>query len=271
MKKLLRDWMEMDALDLVPRLTLVVLALRMGDPWIVRAPVLLLCACGLLFRDLHRNARFWWLVTAVLGTATAWRWYLPGGATYLTVYWCLALACGFTLRDPAAAVAINARVLIGLCFAFATLWKALVPEYATGAVFHHAFLTNDTLRPLARVLGGLSAEDLAENAARVRELAPHEVALHSSPRVILVAKIAAWWAWAIEAFLAVAFLWPGERAVTRARHAALVVFALTTFTLPTLAGFGWLLVAMALAQCGPRARVAYGVTALILAVAAVAA
>ncbi len=101
-----------------------------------------------------------------------------------------------------------------------------------------------------------------------RDGAPQAIALHTSPRVILVAKIAAWWAWALEAFLAVAFLWPGERGVARARHAALVVFALTTFTLPTLAGFGWLLVAMALAQCGGRARVAYGVTALLLAIAA---
>jgi hypothetical protein len=56
---------------------------------------------------------------------------------------------------------------------------------------------------------------------------------------------------AIEALLAVAFLWTPDRGVSRIRDASLLVFCATTYTVATVEGFGWLLIAMGVAQCAP--------------------
>ena len=52
----------------------------------------------------------------------------------------------------------------------------------------------------------------------------------------------------------------GRDASSVARHAALLVFCATTYALAPVAGFGWLIATMGLAQCRPnqrRLRVAY--------------
>jgi hypothetical protein len=51
-----------------------------------------------------------------------------------------------------------------------------------------------------------------------------------------------------------------------ARHVALVLFCVTTYALAPVAGFGWLIATMGLAQCRPNQqalRVAY-ITAFLL-------
>jgi hypothetical protein len=61
-----------------------------------------------------------------------------------------------------------------------------------------------------------------------------------------------WWTVAIEGFLALAFLWPRDRGLSRLRDAALLVFCATTYAAATVEGFGWLLIAMGVAQCPPE-------------------
>ena len=88
------------------------------------------------------------------------------------------------------------------------------------------------------------------------------------PRLRLLAHALTVWTLAIEGLLATAFLWPGRRGPARLRDAALLLFCATTFAVATVAGFGWLLLAMGIAQCpaeSGRTRVLYLATfALIL-------
>ena len=63
-----------------------------------------------------------------------------------------------------------------------------------------------------------------------------------------------WWTVFLEGAVAVAFLWPLERGVSRGRDALLLLFCVTTYAVAPVEGFGWLLIAMGVAQCAPERR-----------------
>ncbi len=62
----------------------------------------------------------------------------------------------------------------------------------------------------------------------------------------------------IESALAVAFLWPGRGALAALRDPLLLVFCAGTYALVPVPGFGWLLLAIGIAQCPAERRVLRG-------------
>jgi hypothetical protein len=69
-----------------------------------------------------------------------------------------------------------------------------------------------------------------------------------------------WGGFVIETLVAVAFLSPRPVLLFQMRHVLLIVFTTVTYAVAPVAGFGWLLAAMGLAQCSsaqPTLRVAY--------------
>jgi hypothetical protein len=85
---------------------------------------------------------------------------------------------------------------------------------------------------------------------------------------VLLAQIAAWWNILLNLAIAAAFLIPKDRGLSRYRNELLLIFCVVTYAIATVAGFGWLLIAMAVSQTEAsqrRWRIAYvGVFALIL-------
>lgn len=67
-------------------------------------------------------------------------------------------------------------------------------------------------------------------------------------RFRMIAQIAAWWNIVINAALAIAFLGPLNRGLSRFRHGLLLVYCVVTYAVATVAGFGWLLIAMGVSQ-----------------------
>ena len=87
-----------------------------------------------------------------------------------------------------------------------------------------------------------------------------EGGLHESRRFLALAQFATLGTVIWEALVAVCFLWPLDRGPSRLRDASLLVFCATTYAVAPVSGFAWLLLAMAVAQCGSsrgRTRVAY--------------
>lgn len=68
-----------------------------------------------------------------------------------------------------------------------------------------------------------------------------------------VAQGATWGTLASECAIALAFLAPLGRGVWL-RHALLLGFCATTYAIAPVVSFGWLLLAMGVAQCPPEAR-----------------
>jgi hypothetical protein len=70
----------------------------------------------------------------------------------------------------------------------------------------------------------------------------------------LVSEILTYWTVLIECAVAILFLIPSRAAVSRLRDAFLILFCVTTYSVATVEGFGWLLIAMGVSQSGERSK-----------------
>ena len=201
-------------------------------------------------------------------------WPLSDNHIYLLGYWCLAIALALSSRTPAETLSASGRWLLGAAFALAVLWKGLLsPDYIDGRFFRVTLLTDERFADASLVLGGLSRNQMAGNRAFLEPL-PEGAELLTPPpfveppRLRAFAAAATWGGLALEAMVATLCLIPGRGALELARHGALLAFCATTYALAPVAGFGWLLATMGLAQCRPSQsalRSAYvGVFVLIL-------
>lgn len=256
---------DLDAADLARRLTLADLVLRpIGTGWL-RGSLLALAVLALVLPSLSRRPWFWLLVAALTGFRVVASWPLADNHAYLLAYWCLAVAIASRDVDPRPALAWSGRVLVGLVFTLAVFWKTISPDFLDGRFFRVTLLTDERLAPFAQIAGGLDADEW-----RVR----HELVMGHSDRAFAgtapvpleserfraVAWLATLVTFAIEGLLALAFLWPLGRGPSRIRDPLLICFCASTYLVAPVSGFGWLLIALGVAQTEPerwRTRAAY--------------
>jgi hypothetical protein len=249
----------MDAPDLAGRLLLVALLLHPVGDWRVRPALLALCALGLLVAPALRSAWLWLGLALLAAARVLLDWPMSDNHAYLLAYWSLALALAAWAPDRDASLAQSARLLVGLTFAFATLWKVLSPDFLDGRFFRVALVADQRLADFGRIAGGLDAEGFEGLRDFVTQhvdgrLPPPVEAPELPERYARVATAATFGTAALEAALAVAFLAPLRFGVESARHALLLLFCATTYAVAPVQGFGWLLVSMGLAQCSPDRR-----------------
>jgi hypothetical protein len=75
---------------------------------------------------------------------------------------------------------------------------------------------------------------------------------HEPVRLRMLAKASTFGILALEAAVALFMLAPAARTSVRWRHAVLLLFCGITYAFALVAGFGWLLLVMGLAQVEPR-------------------
>jgi hypothetical protein len=232
-------------------LTLVALLWHpIGSGWL-RPAFLLLAGCGLLLPGALRRPALWLGLAGVAALRLLLDSPLPDNHAYLMVWWCLAI--GLTLREPepAAALAWSGRLLIGLVFGFAFLWKALLsPDFVNGDFQRFTWLTDSRFELAARWLGGLSPGDLEENRAFLMGARDAPGALILTPALRAWTWAATLWTLLIEGALAASFLAPA-RLTAGFRDGLLLTFCVVTYAFAPVAGFAWLLLAMGLAQARP--------------------
>jgi hypothetical protein len=227
---------------------------------LVRPCILALAAAGLLLPGLLRQPGLWIALTFLTGLRVVLDWSLADNHAYLLCYWCLAVSIALCSRDPSACLAVNGRLLIGLAFFFATLWKVgLSTDYLDGRFFRITLLTDPRFAGFAQLAGGLLPEHFEDLRMFVKQHVDGQLFapsfLPTEPlRFRLLATAMTWWTVAIEGALALTFLWPVERGLSKMRDAILLTFCVTTYAVATVAGFGWLLLALGVAQCEPERR-----------------
>jgi hypothetical protein len=245
--------------DPVLTLTAIVLLLRPLDVWWI-APFVLAAAClSLLSRPVRRAPVTWILVALFVGARIVVVWPLSDNHIYLLAYWCLAIGLALSSAAPAATLSASSRWLLGGAFAMAVLWKAVLsPDYVDGRFFRVTLLTDQRFADASLVFGGLSPEQMAQNRAFLDPL-PEGAELLAPPpfveppRLRAFAAVTTWGGLILEALIALTCLIPLKR-LDIARHALLLAFCITTYALAPVAGFGWLIATMGLAQCRPGQR-----------------
>ena len=185
-------------------------------------------------------------------------WPLADNHIYLLAYWALAIGLALRGADPSRTLAVTSRWLVGLAFAFAILWKAVLsPDFLDGRFFRVTLLTDPRFGEVTRLIGGLSAEQLDANRQALAPL-PAGAELLDPPSLVepqrmqAFATVSTWGVLGLEASVAILMLLPTRRVTATLRHAALLLFCGVTYPFAPVAGFGWALLVMGLAQVEPR-------------------
>lgn len=261
-------------LDLALRLSLLGLLLRpVGDPWL-RAPLLLLALAGLAVPDLLRERRLWLALTVLTSARVLLDWQLADNHAYLLAYWCGAVWLAFGAGDARASLAHGARLLVGLVFLLAVLWKGVLSsDYLDGRMFEVLLILDPRFEPITRGVAGVDPEQLDALRAFLRTHVDAAVAPAIGPEIpallVQTARALTWWTLGIEAAIAAVWLLPGAGArQILVRDGLLLVFCATTYPAIGIESFGWLLLAMGVAASAPErggTRLAYlGGFALLL-------
>jgi hypothetical protein len=252
------------SLELGLRMTLLALLLDPPLLWFERLPPMLLAGLGLAVPAVLRARWLWAALLLCAAGSLAFQWPFSDNHDYLGAIWCLAALCALTSRDAPGVLAHGARRLVGLSFAFATLWKvALAPDFLDGRFMRVTLQTDGRFENLAVLAGGMSHDDWARNDAALDAVLSGETSFEASgfaepPELRRLAAFLTAFTVAAEALVAAAFLWPLGRGLSRVRDLALLGFAAATYSFATVRGFGWLLVSLGAAQAETRAaRAAY--------------
>jgi hypothetical protein len=250
--------------DSVLTLTAIILLLRPQDVWWVAPFVLALACLTLVLRQVRRAPITWLLVALLVAVRVAVVWPLSDNHIYLLAYWCLAIGLSLSGPTPAATLSTNSRWLLAAAFALAVLWKGVLsPDYVDGRFFRVTLLTDERFAGASLVFGGLSQDQMALNRQFLEPLPEGAVLLSpppfvEPPRLRVFAAAATWGGLILEALVAALHLLPAGKRIQAARHAALLAFCTTTYALAPVAGFGWLLATMGLAQCRTNQRALHG-------------
>jgi hypothetical protein len=257
LRKLVRELDAAPRADLVLRLTLVALLLSgVGRAW-SRPLFALACAAGLVLASLRASALFWAALLALAASRVLDTWPIGDNHAYLLAYWLLAIVLAIRARDADAVLAWNGRALIGLVFAFATLWKLVSPDFLDGRFFLVTLVDDTRLESFTHAAAGLDWEQIDALRALVRE---HQDGLRvpqpGDPpvpaRLLALAQGLSLSLVGLEAAVALCFLAPARWRVARARDALLLAFCAGVYALAPVESFGWLLLAMGVAQCEPE-------------------
>ncbi len=247
------DLLGMDGTDLVMRLTLIDLLFRPVGDWLVRPFILILAALGLINEKVLRSPWTWLTLTLLTAFRVLRDWPMSDNHAYLLCYWCLALFIT-RLLDNDKTIAINGKLLIGLVFAFSTLWKVgLSDDYRDGRFFRVSMYTDPRFANAIMLAGGIDEWTVDRNQRYLMGTVDANGAaipkLIEPKRARLTASFLTWWTIFIEATIAASFLWPFHNWFRRNRDLFLLLFCVTTYAVAAVAGFAWLLIIMGLAQC----------------------
>lgn len=106
-------------------------------------------------------------------------------------------------------------------------------------------------RPTKKTRKGDALQSFVEQHVDGQLFAPQH--LPGEPaRLLWLARFVTLWTIALEGLVAVTFLWPLGRGLSALRDMCLIIFCATTYAVAPVEGFGWLLIAVGVAQCEPE-------------------
>lgn len=234
-------------------MTLLLLLVYPDKAWYVRVPVTILAVAALVVERLRLSPLLWLTGGLLLLTAALSRWSTTDNHRYLMGYWLLAIAVALLGAEPEAVLKRSARLLVGLCFLFAALWKVVSPDYMDGTFFHYALLSDKRFTLLAEWLGGVTPRMHQLNAAAISGLQNYASSLQSvrlfdGPNTRPLAIAITVWTVAVEGLLALLFLLPPRFRITWGRDFVILIFALTTYAVAPVLAFGWVLLILGFVQ-----------------------
>jgi hypothetical protein len=245
-----------DPWELAAKLTLLALLLSPVGNWFIRPFTLGLSVMGLLIPGLWRSPSLWVALALLTGIRFYIDWPSADNHAYLLSYWCLAFAVSAWLGNREVLFS-NARYLVALTFGFAALQKWISPDYLNGVFFLITFFLDERFEEFVVLFSSVTFEQIDIAREYLEGDYRSAPAPDSLPFVIPGSM---WWlailstAWNLfeQTLIAIAFLVPKDSRLGRIRDPLLLLFCFTIYAVVPVVSFGWLILAMGLAQCDEK-------------------
>jgi len=258
MREYFKNWIrqleEVDNLEVSLKITLVLFVFSnwvTGDRWEYFTPVLILAGLALVLPGFYKSKYLWYSIAFIFILKTISEWWFQDNHLFVNTYWAIAIAFALSFKDVKKVLAANARLMVGLVFSFAIVWKFLSPDFISGSYFHYSFLTDVRFIEEATLLGDVSRSEIDSNIRKLNEFeaaGTDQVELASSDRIKSLTHLITWHTVVIELLLAVLFLLPARLRISRYRNYLLIVFVLTTYLAMPIHSFAWLIIAIGISQ-----------------------
>jgi len=259
-----------DPWELAAKLTLLALLLSPVGNWFIRPFTLGLSVMGLLVPGLWRSPSLWVALALLTGIRFYIDWPSADNHAYLLSYWCLAFAVSAWLGNREILFS-NARYLVALTFGFAALQKWISPDYLNGVFFLITFFLDDRFEEFVVLFSSVTFEQIDIAREYLEGDYRSAPAPDSLPFVIPGSM---WWlailstAWNLfeQTLIAITFLVPKDSRLGRIRDPLLLLFCFTIYAVVPVVSFGWLILAMGIAQSdGKSATLRYWYTGVFFA------
>jgi len=247
-------------LELTVIMSLITVLLFMQHSRLLMGVIILLIPVAILFKEVALSRLYWIFLSLLMMIGFFPLYFTADNHTFLTLYWIFAIALSLWFTNSYSVLSYNSRILIGLCFLFATFWKLMSPEFLAGDFFLFTFLTDSRFFDFAELTAGISPEMRSENLSIFEKMIEstnrtESVVLEASGAALLISKFMAYWTVFIEGWIAIAFLLPRKTVVSKYRDIPLIIFMFTTYPIATVRGFAALLAVMGFAQCGEENKI----------------
>lgn len=249
-----------------------VLSLLMSLHWAPMAvPSIVVLVLVVLRHDVGTRPRVWWLLAASWAVALVVAAERMEDHVPLFAVWLVALAVSLGRPDDEflAAAGLHARLLIGVTFTAAVLWKLWFATYLSGVTLWMFLIADHRFGPLAAVVG-LSGDEIAATRADLTEVLDGTVTgvtLEASGWTETVIVLVAVGTLLLEAIIAVSHLAPGGSLVARLRLPSVVLFGVVTYGTVPVVPFAVLLALLTMIIARWRQEVMWVLPVLMVVVA----
>jgi hypothetical protein len=246
---------ERQVVQLSTGITCVLILLAGPKEWYVSVVASAVAALAVLLPQLREHPATWMFLAVAMLTGAFEDWEQTDNHKYLMAYWCFCIALATRVENSREFMARSGRLLIGTCFAFAIYWKVRSPDFISADFFRVQLLTDPRFASVATWLGGVSVvvqRDLQWHWAALNDISElgefQGFKLPISERLQAIATVMTWWTLFIETWIAASFLASDRSWLGRGRSVPLLVFVVTTYSVATVVGFGYVLLAMSFCQ-----------------------
>lgn len=254
-EKIHNKYIDNRLLEISVIMSLITVMLFMQHSRLLTGVIFLFIPIAILFKEIALNRVYWIVLSLLMTIGFLPLYFTVDNHTFLTLYWIFAIAVSLWFKNSYSVLSYNSRVLIGLCFLFATFWKLMSPEFLRGDFFLVTFLTDHRFFDFAELTAGITPEIRSYNLGIFENIInstnrTESGILQSTSIALILSKFMAYWTVFIEGWIAIAFLLPRKTVVSRYRDIPLIIFMLTTYPIATVRGFATLLAVMGFTQCG---------------------
>lgn len=255
-------------LNLFLKMTLVLLLLYMNETIYLRVFMPVVLVPGILFHKILNNKYYWLALTGIVCFVYLILdlvIYVPNHK-HVYAYALLGITASFFMKDRVGIfsnIRHQSKVIIGLCFLFATAGKFLAPEFLDASFFKFTLSTDARFFGILSLIGDLSKDQLLLNESNLKNLVGGSMnpsdsfAILVPSNIMEIAHFLTYWTIFLEGLIGISFLLPKRFLLSKYRNILLVVFMVTTYPIATVAGFAIVLALLGFMQSTEDGRLTH--------------